>query len=81
MTPDEILRILKLRPLHIGSFTFSLEYRRCGKCSRCADGSRPHGPYLYVRSKSGRRRYIGTPDPATLASIKVAAKAILVDIP
>lgn len=43
-----------------------LEYVRCGKCKKCAEGGYPHGPYWYkYRYSSGkvRKTYHGKQQP------------------
>lgn len=48
--------LLKRFPRLISGLHATLEYRNCGRnCRGC-----PHGPYLYVRLKSGKRRYVAS---------------------
>ena len=45
---------------------YRLEYVRCGKCKRCAEGGYPHGPYWYkysYRPGGQRKTYIGKQRP------------------
>jgi hypothetical protein len=70
MTATELIARLEVRPLHLGTLTISLEYRKCGKCSRC-----PHGPYIYIRDKTGKRRYLGAAARLTDRDLNVAFRA------
>ena len=56
MLNARLLARLKVGPVHIGSITISLEYRKCGKnCRTCIHGS-GHGPYVYTRQQASTRR-------------------------
>jgi hypothetical protein len=49
---------------------YRLEFVRCGKCGRCAEGP-AHGPYWYLYTRRGGRltsRYIGKQLPAVGAA-------------
>jgi len=76
MNLPTFLAKLSVRPLHIGTITFSLEYRRCGKCRRC-----PHGPYLYARQKGQHRRYIGSAARLTEKDLKILLRTSAITLP
>lgn len=80
MNPAEILMAVVHHPVKIGTITFSLEYRRCGKCSRCALAP-THGPYLYVRDRSGKRKYIGPHRSVTPRELKLFLTAPALTLP
>jgi hypothetical protein len=72
---SELLAQLARAPVHLGSITLSLEYRRCGKCSRC-----PHGPYLYARDRTGHRTYLGPLKGHTERSLSLLVRASLIEV-
>lgn len=52
---DTIAPRLRNGKLKIAGLTFYSEVRKCGrKCKAC-----PHGPYIYAKSQTGHRLYIG----------------------
>jgi len=77
MNVAALLAQLQLRPLHIGTLTLSLEYRRCGHhCNGC-----PHGPYVYARERNGRRKYISSAARLTDHDLRILLSASAIDIP